>query len=103
MGIKYLWIDSEVNLYTPVRDEFFIELSKQSTFHNLKINDSINNSNIDLIYFINSFIKKNNIDFLLLDPWELLFEFYLTHLLIYLTCHVEQQVSLLHLNLYFFQ
>ena len=76
MSIKYLWIDSEVNLYTPARDEFFIELSKQSTFHNLKINDSINNSNIDLIYFINSFIKKNNIDFLLLDPWELLFEFY---------------------------
>jgi len=72
VNLNLLWINPGVEIYTPHRIEFFQELFKSKKLKIYSLNDFDKKYDKDDIHRLNQFIKEKNIDFILLEPIQLI-------------------------------
>ena len=70
--INLLWLNSGIDIYTPHRREFLEELSSHEKIKFHTISDI--NITLETHYLnkLNEYIKKEKIDFVLIEPWHLI-------------------------------
>jgi hypothetical protein len=70
--INLLWLNSGVDIYTPHRHEFLKELSNHQAIKFHTISDINISLDIDSLNKLNEYIKKEKINFVLIEPWHLI-------------------------------